>query len=364
MLSVATGCASATNATWLSSTRARRRGLSRLARHRPTRPGGSSTPSRTACRAHRRPLRRPSAGSLVRRADAGAGIGPPARLCSSTCWSSSSRPRGILARNDPKVRGLEGSRPGRGRLRRGARAGDGARRRRAPTASTCAAARRPACSSTSARTTRPPRATPVAGARRLHLQRRLRAADGQTCRPVVALDSSAAAVAPTAENARLNGSTNVEVREANVFDELRELEIDRRAVRHDRARSAGVRQEPGLGREGAGRLQGDQPAGAAAARPGGHLITCSCSYNVDEPLFLDVIQAAPPTPARACGVVERRAAGARPSRCSSPCQKPPISSVWSCAGSADPIGRRAQPCYSPTDRQGHRPRCACRRTDD
>ena len=54
-------------------------------------------------------------------------------------------------------------------------------------------------------------------------------------------------------------------REGNVFDELRVLRARRRAVRHDRARPAGLCEEQGVGREGVVRLQGHQPARAAAA---------------------------------------------------------------------------------------------------
>src|SRR5690606_30845106 len=45
---------------------------------------------------------------------------------------------------------------------------------------------------------------------------------------VLAIDSSAAAVAQTTGNARINGLDRVEAREGNVFDELRELEVDGR----------------------------------------------------------------------------------------------------------------------------------------
>ncbi len=137
------------------------------------------------------------------------------------------QPRGILARNDPKVRRLEGL-PEQIEVVHG----DDARRRRSPkkpesaTPSTCGTARRPDCSSTSGRTTWRRRDT-RAGARwtcftyqggfALPMARRAEA--------VLALDSSAPAVAAIRENARRNGLTNVEVREANVFDELRELEI-------------------------------------------------------------------------------------------------------------------------------------------
>jgi 23S rRNA (cytosine1962-C5)-methyltransferase len=42
---------------------------------------------------------------------------------------------------------------------------------------------------------------------------------------VLAVDSSATAVAATRDNAALNGLTNIEVQEANVFDQLRELDV-------------------------------------------------------------------------------------------------------------------------------------------
>ena len=48
---------------------------------------------------------------------------------------------------------------------------------------------------------------------------------------------------------RAQRPANIDAREANVFDELRHLERDRRALRHDRAGSAGVREEQGVGAE-------------------------------------------------------------------------------------------------------------------
>jgi 23S rRNA (cytosine1962-C5)-methyltransferase len=41
-------------------------------------------------------------------------------------------------------------------------------------------------------------------------------------------------------------------------------------------------------------------------RPGGHLITCSCSYNVDDALFLDVVRAAAADARAGLWLVERR----------------------------------------------------------
>jgi 23S rRNA (cytosine1962-C5)-methyltransferase len=41
-------------------------------------------------------------------------------------------------------------------------------------------------------------------------------------------------------------------------------------------------------------------------RPGGHLITCSCSYNVDETMFLNMLQEAAADAHATMGLVEKR----------------------------------------------------------
>ena len=86
----------------------------------------------------------------------------------------------------------------------------------------------------------------------------------------------------------------------------------RRALRHHRARPAGVREEQGLGREGDRRLQGNQPSGAPLLTPGGSLVTCSCSYNVNEAAFLDIVASAA-IDARAVTARREAHAGARSS---------------------------------------------------
>jgi 23S rRNA (cytosine1962-C5)-methyltransferase len=123
---------------------------------------------------------------------------------------------------------------------------------------------------------------------------------------VLALDSSSAAIAATAENARANGLSNVETREVNVFDELRELEI------------AGARFEtivldpPAFAKNRASverAAAGYKEINLRALKllvPGGHLITCSCSYNVDEVLFERVIEAAAVDAASTVALVEKR----------------------------------------------------------
>jgi len=111
----------------------------------------------------------------------------------------------------------------------------------------------------------------------------------RTAGPVLALDSSEAAVAATRAHAQLNGLANVEVREVNVFDELRELEVA--GARFDTI----VLDPPAFAKNKASverALAGYKEINLRAMKllaPGGHLVTCSCSYNVDEMTFLNVV---------------------------------------------------------------------------
>ena len=82
-----------------------------------------------------------------------------------------------------------------------------------------------------------------------------------------------------------NGITNLTAREANVFDELRHLERD--GARFDTI----VLDPPAFAKNKASipnALAGYKEINLRALRllnPGGYLITCSCSYNVDEAMF-------------------------------------------------------------------------------
>ena len=109
---------------------------------------------------------------------------------------------------------------------------------------------------------------------------------------VTALDASAAAVAATIANAARNGMTNVEAREANVFDELRELETAH--ARFDTVvldPPAFAKNRAAVERAAAGYKEVNLRALKLLA-PGGHLITCSCSYHVDETLFRSILASA------------------------------------------------------------------------
>lgn len=123
---------------------------------------------------------------------------------------------------------------------------------------------------------------------------------------VLALDASAAAVDAVRQNAQANGLRNVEVREANVFDELREL------VSADASFDTIVLDPPAFAKNRAAvdrAIAGYKEINLRAMRllvPGGHLISCSCSYNVDESLLLTILQQAAADAHRTMAVVEKR----------------------------------------------------------
>ncbi|HET6893528.1 MAG TPA: class I SAM-dependent rRNA methyltransferase [Pyrinomonadaceae bacterium] len=109
------------------------------------------------------------------------------------------------------------------------------------------------------------------------------------CESVIGIDISADAIQAARRNAELNQLQNVDFREANVFDALRDLEsvgekfdtivLDPPAFAKNRAtvRSA---------------ARGYKEINLRALkllRPGGTLITCTCSYHVSEELFLRIL---------------------------------------------------------------------------
>jgi 23S rRNA (cytosine1962-C5)-methyltransferase len=129
------------------------------------------------------------------------------------------------------------------------------------------------------------------------------------CESVLAVDISGDAVARIRANAARNGIANVEAREMNAFDELRELE--RSGERFDTI----VLDPPAFAKnKGAIRkaMSGYKEINLRALKilaPGGFLVTCSCSYNVSEEMFLDVVSEAAADAAAEVSLVEKRAQG-------------------------------------------------------
>ena len=126
------------------------------------------------------------------------------------------------------------------------------------------------------------------------------------CDEVLAIDISESAVERIRENARRNALGHVEARAMNVFDELRELE--RRGERFDTI----VLDPPAFAKNRAAvrkALAGYKEINLRALKllsPGGYLITCSCSYNVSEASFAEVIAEAAIDARADVAVVEKR----------------------------------------------------------
>ena len=129
------------------------------------------------------------------------------------------------------------------------------------------------------------------------------------CHEIVALDVSAEAVARIRRNAELNGVGHLDAREGNVFDELRAFE--RRGERFDTI----VLDPPAFAKNKAAvakAVAGYKEINLRALRilnPGGFLVTCSCSYNVGEALFLDVLHGAALDAHAEVSIVEQRTQG-------------------------------------------------------
>ena len=126
------------------------------------------------------------------------------------------------------------------------------------------------------------------------------------CDQVLAVDISQDAVARIRMNAGRNGYTHVQARAMNVFDELRELE--RLGERFDTI----VLDPPAFAKNKASvqkALSGYKEINLRALKllaPGGFLVTCSCSYNVSEGDFADVLASAAVDAHANVTVVEKR----------------------------------------------------------
>lgn len=132
---------------------------------------------------------------------------------------------------------------------------------------------------------------------------------GPRCESVEAIDISADAVARIRANAGRNGLAHLEAREANVFDELRRLE--RAGARYDTV----ILDPPAFAKNKASvpnALAGYKEINLRALRllsPGGYLVTCSCSYNVDEAMFEDMLHEASADSHTPAVIVEKRMQG-------------------------------------------------------
>lgn len=126
---------------------------------------------------------------------------------------------------------------------------------------------------------------------------------------VTAVEISEAAAQSILANAKANQLSNVEVVVANAFDFLRD------ALSAGKQFDTVVLDPPSFAKnKGAveAALRGYKELNLRAfqlLRPGGHLITASCTYHVSEQTFEDTLEAAAADAGRRVQVVERRGAG-------------------------------------------------------
>ena len=123
---------------------------------------------------------------------------------------------------------------------------------------------------------------------------------------MIGIDISGEAVAAARRNAELNELSNVEFRDANVFDALRAMEaagerfdvivLDPPAFAKNRASLKSA-------------IRGYKEINLRALKllnPGGVLVTCTCSYHVSEELFIDILAHAAIDAHRRVQIMEKR----------------------------------------------------------
>lgn len=128
----------------------------------------------------------------------------------------------------------------------------------------------------------------------------------QTANTVLAVDVSENAIAQAKKNANLNNITNISFEVANVFDLLKSLDeqkelfdiivLDPPAFAKNRGAVAAA-------------IRGYKEINLRAIKllkPGGILISCTCSYNISEEVFLGIIQSAAIDAGRQLQLLEKR----------------------------------------------------------
>jgi len=128
----------------------------------------------------------------------------------------------------------------------------------------------------------------------------------RACQSVEALDISEDAIARARRNQELNTIGNITFRAANAFDALQEY--DEAGRRFDTI----VLDPPAFAKDRASvpaALRGYKEINLRSMKllkPGGYLITCSCSHHVAEHLFLQMLAEAASDTGRSIQIVERR----------------------------------------------------------
>ena len=126
------------------------------------------------------------------------------------------------------------------------------------------------------------------------------------CESVEALDSSGAALSTAGRNAALNGVSNIEFREVDVFVVLAAYASARRQFQ------TVILDPPAFAKSRStleGAIRGYKEINLRALRllgPGGILVTCSCSHHLSEAAFLELVAEASLDAGRKLRVLDRR----------------------------------------------------------
>ena len=128
----------------------------------------------------------------------------------------------------------------------------------------------------------------------------------EKCEHVEGIDMGAAAVQAARRNQELNSIANVTFREGNAFDQLKEYdEVGRKFQMVILDPPAFAKNRDSLEAATRGYKEINLRALKILA-PGGYLVTCSCSYHLSEALFLQLIAEAANDAKKNVVVVERR----------------------------------------------------------
>jgi 23S rRNA (cytosine1962-C5)-methyltransferase len=126
------------------------------------------------------------------------------------------------------------------------------------------------------------------------------------CGHVEAVDMAPAALETARRNQKLNSISNVTFREANTFDLLKEYdEVGRRFDMVVLDPPAFAKNRDSLPAAQRGYKEINLRA-MKILKPGGYLVTCSCSYHMSEALFLQVLAEAANDARKTIAIVERR----------------------------------------------------------
>jgi len=126
------------------------------------------------------------------------------------------------------------------------------------------------------------------------------------CQHVEGIEMAPVAIEAARRNQELNGISNVHFREGNTFDLLKEYdEVGRRFQTIILDPPAFAKNRDSIPAAHRGYKEINLRA-LKLIGPGGYLITCSCSYHITEPLFLQIVAEAATDARKSIVVCERR----------------------------------------------------------